>query len=186
MQQVLRQLMGKWFFPSRKSSVFAINTVRPCVRKSGISSGFSIHWFKHLDIALYIPLNLLNHKFCTLTIPVTDQLFHFLTFWCNFFSVIMNFCTFITFCPIFFVTVFIRLRCEVLVGLSQILAQNLSAFLILGTGFLATLFIVSSIVRSFVFMKYSDITYPCAFDLYAFHLCFITSLSIKWLVLCTC
>ena len=116
-----------------KYSVFGNSTVRPAVSQSGISSGCSNHWLKHLDIALHVPLNSFHQNFCTPSIPGVDQFFCILIVWCNFFSVIVNFCTVASFCPIFFATVFMYFHCGVLVLSYQIPAQNSSNILILGT-----------------------------------------------------
>ena len=116
-----------------KYSVFGNFIVRPAVSQSGISSGRSNHWLKHLNIALHVPLNFSHQKFLTPLIRGADEFFCILIVWCNFFSLIVNFCTIATFCPIFFATVFMYFRYGVLVLLYQIPTQNSSNIFILGT-----------------------------------------------------
>ena len=129
----LRQVIERYLLLLVKSSVFGNSNVRPCVSQSDSPSGCSNHLLKHFNIALHVPLNFFHQKFCTPSIPGADQFFRLLTVWCNFFSVIVNSCTFATFCLIFFATVFVHFRCGVLVWSSQIPAQNSSNFYIPGT-----------------------------------------------------
>ena len=78
-------------------------------------------------------LHALPHYVTTRSIPEADQFFRFLTALYNVFSVIVNSCTFLTLCLIFFANVFIHFCCGVLVLSSQIPVQNSSNFSILGT-----------------------------------------------------
>ena len=90
-------------------------------------------WLKHFNIAPHVPLNFFHKKLYTLLIPGADQFFRFLTDSYNLFSVIVNSCIFVTFCPVFFAAVFIHFRCGILVLSYQIAAQSSSNFSILGT-----------------------------------------------------
>ena len=77
-----------------------------------------------------------------------DQFFRFLTF-VIFFSMTLSSCTFVTFCSIFFVTMFIHFCCGDLVLSSQIPAHNPSIFSIWIPFLSATSFLVS-VYRTFL------------------------------------
>ena len=126
---------GNWMIISLigKSSVFGNTKVCLCISHPGILSGCSIHCLRHLNIALHVPVSFFHQKLCTLLIPRVDQLFRFSTALYNFFSVIMNPCTFLIFCPIFYATLFNHFLCGVLVLSAHIPTQNFSSFSILST-----------------------------------------------------
>ena len=52
----MRQVTGQYLPSLPNSSVFGNNTVSSCFNQSGILSGCSIRWLRHLNIALHMPL----------------------------------------------------------------------------------------------------------------------------------